>query len=251
MTRPIFQHRSITIPQGQQGLHRITKDGVRHYSRLGQHNSRLGQHKLFPSITAILGSQEKPEIEKWRNRVGKEEAERQKNYGANKGTLLHNAVEAYMKNEPHFPKGTPTNVIEMFRKIQPLLNQIEEVIAIELPMINYDLEAAGTTDYIVRYNSMQSGKKVNAVLDIKSGKTRRFEGVPPDYWEQTQFYGETWNSEGFSALNNFHIDHKILLFAYEEESAGVEQMVNCIKGSPRSNVLHNKIREYHAATSDA
>ena len=52
----------------------------------------------YPSITTILGILKGDSIEKWRARVGAEEANRISTQAANRGTAVHKLCEDYLNN---------------------------------------------------------------------------------------------------------------------------------------------------------
>ena len=54
---------------------------------------------VYPSITSILGSQPKPGIEEWKEKVGYQEAKRIMKESAALGTMVHSLCEDYLYND--------------------------------------------------------------------------------------------------------------------------------------------------------
>ena len=53
----------------------------------------------YPSATTVLGILNKDSINKWRERVGEEEANRVSKQATTRGSKIHSLTEAYLKNE--------------------------------------------------------------------------------------------------------------------------------------------------------
>ena len=66
-----------------------TINGKRYYN--------IGEGKKYPSVTTILGAMtDKSGIDKWRKRVGEEEADRISKFSANRGTVMHQFCEYFL-----------------------------------------------------------------------------------------------------------------------------------------------------------
>lgn len=73
-------------------IRRVTKNGNRYY-RVTEDNVVLGE---FPSVTTILGgTSDKSGLEKWKKRVGEDEARRISTLSMNRGTVMHRLIELY------------------------------------------------------------------------------------------------------------------------------------------------------------
>jgi hypothetical protein len=133
------------------------------------------------SITTMLGSIPNPAIVEWQNVVGIEKANQIKDIAAAQGTALHQAVNAYLVNAPHFPEGAPSmpNIVELFRKIQPCLDKIGTIYLLESPLcakwpdtskdfleaIPFSMYIAGQPDIVAR---MPHDNNRFHVIDIKT-----------------------------------------------------------------------------------
>ncbi|RMH20145.1 MAG: hypothetical protein D6698_04730, partial [Gammaproteobacteria bacterium] len=56
---------------------------------------------ILPSVTTILGSFPKPALERWRERLGEEEANRQSKYATDIGTFMHDTLEHWIQGKQY------------------------------------------------------------------------------------------------------------------------------------------------------
>ena len=163
----------VDVPQ------RTTQNGKRVYLTPG------GKH--YPSITSILGSQPKPSLVEWRERVGDEEANRVIKEATTLGTAVHLLCERYLYNyelrsnvDGHV--GIDDEAISIFNRIRFLLGNINQIVGLEIPLYSDILKVAGTTDCIAEYNGVLS------VIDFKTSRKAKKEEWIEDYWIQGFFY---------------------------------------------------------------
>jgi hypothetical protein len=69
-----------------------------------QHNTSKGRfyetpHGLFPSVTTVLSSLPSPELDAWRERVGREQADLISKRATDRGSRLHAYCESILKKE--------------------------------------------------------------------------------------------------------------------------------------------------------
>lgn len=160
----------------------------------------------YPSITTVLGKQDKPELQEWINRVGEAEAERIRIRAASRGTQIHEGLEAWIDGfEPRFD--TPLE-LQMFLKIAKVLsNTITEVIAMEIPLYCPSLKIAGRVDLVA--NLVGLG---DTVIDAKgSDKPKRKEWIT-DYFLQMCFY-----SQSLLEVNGVDAPWLVCVMANEQE----------------------------------
>ena len=75
---------------------RVSKNGKRYY-KIEQYKAVRG---VFPSITTILGeTSDKSGLDKWKKRVGVNEAKKISRMSMNRGTVMHRLVELYKVTE--------------------------------------------------------------------------------------------------------------------------------------------------------
>lgn len=139
---------------------------------------------IVPSVTTVLDSIPNPGIEKWKARVGPEEAARISGMAKEQGQALHSAVEAYLLNMPNFPEYTPSYVIDLFRKIQPSLNLIDNIQMLEKQLMCNT--HAGTPDCIGDFNGKCS------IIDFKTAKREPYPDTIKKYFMQCAAYQQLW-----------------------------------------------------------
>lgn len=193
-----------------------------------------GKGSKYPSVTTILGEfSDKSGLDKWRKRVGEEEANRISKFSANRGTVMHQLCEYYILSEE---KDSKEKLKDALEKIVPfvkeegfteeeykvgrglffnfytagLFNRIVDVISVEEMLFSHQMGGyAGRVDNI--YRNLE-GRPV--ILDFKSAKKPKKEEWIDDYKKQIAAYfiaywemynerpvcGEIWMSneyEGF------------------------------------------------------
>ena len=139
----------------------------------------------YPSVTTVLSDYKKQGIIDWRKRVGEKEANRISTKASRRGTKVHKLCEDYLNNESTFKDYTPDNV-EMFKSIQPTLNEIEVVYAQERTLFSHHLKTAGRVDCVGKFR----GK--THIIDFKtSNKPKKWEWID-NYFMQGSAYSVMW-----------------------------------------------------------
>ena len=134
----------------------------------------------YPSITTIMSWYKKDVLDKWRKRVGEEEANRISTYASNIGTPLHDLCEHYLRNDSVYHENV--TIWKLFKKIEPTLRNINNIKILEGKLLSRKLKVAGTTDCLAFY------KGILSVIDFKtSGKIKKEEWID-SYFMQTCFY---------------------------------------------------------------
>ena len=137
-----------------------------------------GNH--YPSITSILGSQPKPSLDAWREKIGNEEANRISKEAAALGTTVHDLCEKYLYN--YELKCEEKEAISVFNRLRFLLGNIDNIVGLEIPLYSDKLRVAGTTDCVAEYNGKLS------VIDFKTSRKPKREEWIEDYYTQAFFY---------------------------------------------------------------
>lgn len=158
----------------EQKLKSITNEqtGKRNYVTPGGHS--------YPSVTTVLSEHNKQHILEWRKRVGEETANRISKYAANRGTRFHKHCEKYLLNE------TPdlSNPVhkDMFTRIQPILDDISNVRALEYNLYSDFLRLAGTVDCVADYKGHRH------IIDFKTSSRHKREDQISNYFMQAAAY---------------------------------------------------------------
>ena len=156
-------------------LDSISIDGKRYY--------KTPDGSVYPSVTTVTSSTKKDYIEAWKSRVGEEEAAKVSRRAASRGTDLHTICENYTLNKPHYTRGMMPNIIELFNKIKPLIDDnVGTIYANEIALFSHELKTAGRTDMFCQFQG------INTIVDFKtSSKVKREEDIE-DYFIQATTY---------------------------------------------------------------
>jgi len=138
----------------------------------------------YPSATTVLGVLNKDSINKWRERVGEEEANRISKQASTRGTKIHALTEAYLKNEDVDFDGVKASLLdrEMFNKFKDILEPIDNIHCQELALYSDYLRMAGRVDCIAEYNG------VRAVIDFKTSNRLKKKEYISSYFMQATAY---------------------------------------------------------------
>lgn len=144
----------------------------------------------YPSITTILSILSRDSIEKWKKKVGEEEAKKVSYRASQRGTAVHEICEKYIDNEPDYKKGYMPNVIGDFLRIKPILDErIGLVYAQEVPLYSDYLQVAGRVDCIAEFDGVLS------VIDFKTSKKPKRREWIRSYFQQEAFYAIAWEEQ--------------------------------------------------------
>lgn len=137
----------------------------------------------YRSVTTILSQLTQEAIQKWRNRVGEQEATKISTSASRRGTKLHTMMEDYVGNVEDFALNKMPITTSLFLDIQPFVDSnLEEVYGIEYPLYSDRLRAAGTSDLICKY----AGK--TTILDYKTSSKQKKEEWIENYFIQSTAY---------------------------------------------------------------
>ena len=160
----------------------------------------------YTSITSILSELSKADIQKWRERVGEEEANRITKKASRRGTAVHSVCESYIKNANGFLDGELPHIIEMFRSIEPLLDRIDNVRLVEGALWSDELMVAGRTDLVADFDDEV------AVIDYKTSNYKKTWEMCHKFFMQGAFY-----AHAFEERYNFPIENIVIIMAVEND----------------------------------
>ena len=173
-------------------------DGKRHYV--------TPDGNKYISITTLLSNLSKAGIQKWRERVGAEEANRISTKASRQGTSVHSICESYIKNEDGFLDGRMPNEVEMFQSIESLLDCIDDVHCVEGALYSDELKLAGRTDLIAEFDNQL------AVIDYKTSRKIKTWEMCHSYFMQGAFYAMAYEERTGIPINNI-----VIIMAVENE----------------------------------
>ena len=177
---------------------------------------------FYQSVTSFLDDNwDKTFLEKWRKKVGVEEAERITERASDRGSALHSVVEAYIRNQEIDFRRLDFLPKTLFAKIKPLVCRISNIRLIETPIYSKSLQLAGRPDVIADYMGSLS------VIDFKTSIRTKKKAWIVNYFLQTACYARM-----FYELYGEMPRKSVLIVAVEESTAPqllVEPMDVCIK----------------------
>ena len=77
----------------------------------------------YPSVTTVLSILSEEAIQRWRNRVGAEEANKISHRASTRGTSVHAIIEKYLLNYIDYDDGYLPNIIDNFKSVQRVLDE--------------------------------------------------------------------------------------------------------------------------------
>ena len=172
-----FIHEEIDL--GYSDLDSVTKTKGRHYVD--------PDGNKYPSITTVLSILSREAIQKWRERVGEEEANRISRVASSRGTKIHNIIEKYIANDPEYLQGEMPHNIQTFKDIQPIVDQnLSKVYSIEAPLYSKHLGVAGRVDCVGVWNGKDS------IIDWKTSRKEKKKEWISNYFMQAAAYAIMW-----------------------------------------------------------
>ena len=171
--------------------------------------------KSYPSITTVLSILNEDIIKAWRQRVGEEEANRISGKAANRGTRVHSIVEKYLNNEDTV-KFLP-HIRQSLENLKPVLNNIETIYGLEVPLYSHHLGLAGRCDCIGKYNG------VTSIIDFKTSRYIKKKEKISNYFAQGAAYSIMWEERTGMVAPNIvivmDVDHeKPLVFVEHRDN---------------------------------
>ena len=160
----------------------------------------------FPSVTTVVGHHKKQIILDWRQRVGEEQANKISAQASGRGNGMHTLCERYLNNEATIGKGIMPDALEMFRSIQPYLDNINNIHYLEQSLWSKQLQLAGRVDCIAEYEGVLS------VIDFKTSRRIKTIEQIEDYFWQTTAYALMYEE-----LVGKPIDNLVIIMAVENE----------------------------------
>jgi hypothetical protein len=192
-------------------LERVTSpDGKRVY--------KTPSGKSYPSVTTVTGLHTAKGIAEWRKRVGEAEANRVSGRASARGTRIHSNCESYLLGESFEPDMFDA---EMFNSIKFLLDQVDNIHALEDPLYSDHLQVAGTVDCIGEFQGKLS------VIDFKTASKPKDRDDIHNYFMQCAAY-----AVAFEERTGIPIGRLVIIMAVENDDPRwfIEKRDNWIGG---------------------
>jgi hypothetical protein len=137
----------------------------------------------LPSVTTFLSHFKGDSIQKWRKKVGEEEANKISARASRRGTKFHSLMESYINNEKGFlNEDVMPDMRHAFNQFVPILDRVDNIHYIETMLYSETLGLAGQVDCIAEYNGVPS------IIDFKTSLRPKREDWILSYFEQCTCY---------------------------------------------------------------
>ena len=168
----------------------------------------------YPSITTVIDKQraKSDSLQKWRERVGEEQARLITRKAAQRGTAFHHICEDYINNKDiQDHKGKNFLSWCMFGEMKSHIDEsVGKVLMQEQPMYSNEYKVAGRCDLISEY------KDDLAVIDFKTTTTEKKEEWITDYFVQATAYAKM-----FEEHTKLPVDKVVIMMVSENATVQV------------------------------
>lgn len=139
--------------------------------------------KIYPSVTTVLGIQDKSGLEAWKKRVGEETAALISKQATVRGTAVHKLAEDYLDNKDTYLKDHMPSNIDSFMQIKSIIDQrIDNIWFQETFLYSDYLQTAGQVDCIAEFDGKLS------IIDFKTSRRPKKREYIKGYFMQESFY---------------------------------------------------------------
>jgi len=192
----------------------IPRNTTYNYQQLSRLDRPKGRVYVLPggkqaaSVTTILDqTKDKQMLKQWADRIGQDEATRQKEEAAHVGTCMHQTIECFLADEP-LSLGQDWFALRGYEMALRLINKyfknLQCIYGSEVNL-NYHERYAGTADLVARYRDRLS------IVDFKqSVKPKRHEYIT-DYFHQLAAY-----AIAHDAMFGTNIDFGVVLVSVQD-----------------------------------
>ena len=156
----------------------------------------------LPSVTTILGAVPDPSkriaLQRWRERIGDEEADRVKNEAAVRGTIMHRILEGEITGSKHLdltPIGQEAGILAQQILDHGFIKNLNEVWGNEI-MLAYEGLYAGTADLVGVYKNRE------CIIDFKQSNNPKKKSQCEDYFNQAAAYAMAHNDMYGTKINS-------------------------------------------------
>lgn len=189
-------------------LEQVEVNGVRHYTAEG-----VGP---YPSVTTVLSSDKSKEdsIQKWRERVGEEEANRVSRKATQRGTAVHQIMEDYILDQEPITKPMPIHLENAIGLKQWVDAYVGDVKLVEGQLFSHHLRTAGTVDLVAEWEGEM------AIIDWKTSKYAKKRHYIENYFMQEAAYAVM-----FEERTGIPVKKLVTAVAYDEPNGGTQLFV--------------------------
>jgi genome maintenance exonuclease 1 len=166
---------------------------------------------IYPSVTSILSAtkpqEDKQALQRWRNKIGKAQAQKITTEACNRGISLHSGIKSFLNREEVPPE---INDNPYWHSIEPVLNNIEQVHLIESFAYHSQHQYAGYFDCLGEWQGEL------CVFDWKTASRPKKTEWISDYFLQVVAY-----LAAIKSLYQVKINQGIIAIALPEQPAQI------------------------------
>ena len=199
----MFNHVECDLPT----LSRKSIDGVRYYNV---------NDRPMVSITSVTSHFNKHIFVDWRKRVGEDEANRITKRATNRGTKTHELIEKHLLNEEVELDNPSTKML--FTQAKKVLQNINNIYALEKSLYSNELGVAGTVDCIAEYNGELS------IIDFKTAAKPK-----PREWIENYFVQAAAYACMFYEITDIPVKKLVILMTCENGEVTVYEEYDKMK----------------------
>ena len=199
----MFNHVECDLPT----LTRKSIDGVRYYNV---------NDRPMVSITSVTSHFNKHIFVDWRKRVGDEEANRITKRATTRGTGTHELIEKHLLNEEVVLDNPSTKML--FTQAKKVLQNINNIYALEKSLYSSELGVVGTVDCIAEYNGELS------IIDFKTAAKPK-----PREWIENYFVQAAAYACMFYELTDIPVKKLVILMTCENGEVTVYEEYDKMK----------------------
>ena len=199
----MFNHVECDLPT----LTRKSIDGVRYYNV---------NDRPMVSITSVTSHFNKHIFVDWRKRVGEDEANRITKRATNRGTKTHELIEKHLLNEEVELDNPSTKML--FTQAKKVLQNINNIYALEKSLYSSELGVAGTVDCIAEYNGELS------IIDFKTAAKPK-----PREWIENYFVQAAAYACMFYEITDIPVKKLVILMTCENGEVTVYEEYDKMK----------------------
>ena len=199
----MFNHVECDLPT----LTRKSIDGVRYYNV---------NDRPMVSITSVTSHFNKHVFVEWRKKVGDAEANRITKRATTRGTATHELIEKYLLNEEVVMDNPSTKML--FTQSKKVLQNINNIYALEKSLYSNELGVAGTVDCIAEYNGELS------IIDFKTAAKPK-----PRDWIENYFVQAAAYACMFYELTDIPVKKLVILMTCENGEVTVYEEYDKMK----------------------
>lgn len=190
----------------------------------------------YASLTTLLGKTSPNQIwlQKWKDRVGEEEAARISKLATDRGTLIHSYAEHHFNNEYIWDRlaKEAADVRQMTRDLISAVDSgVEEIYGQEQILWSNKLKYAGRTDMVGIWKGNLS------IIDFKTSKKPKASLEIKDYFIQCAGYATAHNE-----MYNTAIDNIVVIITVENKPAQIFEK----RSTPFLYALNARAHEFYA-----